>query len=626
MLACVSQQSVAESPPVTAPAVRRGGHLVLLVAAALVVVQLCFRAWAVFGGWFYVDDFRLLYDATTSRLSFGYLFRPLDSQLMPLGRLVADLVATSGPLSWTTAAALTLLLQAVASVACVSMLVTLFGVRWGILPPLCVYLFSALTVPAMMWWAASLNQLPLQAVTFAAVALWVRHLRAASTLTLAAVVTVVGIGLLAYVKALLLLPLLLAITLLYFTEGRWRDRLGQLAGRRGRAGVLALVALGAVYVGYYLVHVPQIFTESSWSVAGGLLWTMLGVAFTTAAVGGPWTWRSPNPPTSLADPPAWAVVAAWAACAAVVVASLLLRRRSGRAWVLLAGYLGGVWLLAATSRAPVVGADIGLEYRYLTDTAAVLCLVLGLAFLDLIGAPGSSVRRDQPFVRVLARVGPAAPVRTGLLVATAVTAMSTSGLVSSWAHARIWQDHNPARDYLETAMADLAAKGRTVALVDEVVPDSVMPSWLFPSSTTPHILGLVPQPTSFPEVATDLYAVGEGGEVRQALIDVHVRGTPGPSPGCGWRVDASGATVPMSGQVVDLSPWVRIGYIASAPTPVTVSLGTRSVHTALRPGLQSLFVRNHGTFDTVSFSGLNEEATVCVEDIEAGKAVAGFTR
>ena len=53
-----------------------------------------------------------------------------------------------GSLNWTLAATLTIGVQVLASAACLWMLVTLFGARWGILAPLALYLTSALTCPA----------------------------------------------------------------------------------------------------------------------------------------------------------------------------------------------------------------------------------------------------------------------------------------------------------------------------------------------------------------------------------------------------------------------------------------------------------------------------------------------
>ena len=55
----------------------------------------------------------------------------------------------------------------------------------------------------------------------------------------------------------------------------------------------------------------------------------------------------------------------------------LLRRRTGRAWLLLALSLAGAFLLLLTTRAPIAGAGIGLEMRYLTETVCALVLALG---------------------------------------------------------------------------------------------------------------------------------------------------------------------------------------------------------------------------------------------------------
>ena len=55
-----------------------------------------------------------------------------------------------------------------------------------------------------------------------------------------------------------------------------------------------------------------------------------------------------------------------------------------------------VYLLTA-ARASLVGADIGLEYRYQTECALLFVLAAGLAFLPLVGAPvRNEVREDVP--------------------------------------------------------------------------------------------------------------------------------------------------------------------------------------------------------------------------------------
>ena len=96
---------------------------------------------------------------------------PHSGHLMPLGRLLIDLSVAGGLFSWPATAAVTIAFQAAIALAAVWMLRTLFGLRWGIVPPLLVFLFSPVTMPATVWWAAALNQLGQQIGLLCAVTL-----------------------------------------------------------------------------------------------------------------------------------------------------------------------------------------------------------------------------------------------------------------------------------------------------------------------------------------------------------------------------------------------------------------------------------------------------------------------
>ena len=121
---------------------------------------------------------------------------------------------------------------------------------------------------------------------------------------------------------------------------------------------------------------------------------MLGTALSSGVVGGPWSWWDTAPPIVLASPPGWGTYIAWVAITLTLCYSALRRHNVLRGWALAGGYGVALYLLLATSRGPVYGALSGLEYRYLTDAACVITLVLGLVFLELRGAPGSGRARS----------------------------------------------------------------------------------------------------------------------------------------------------------------------------------------------------------------------------------------
>ena len=578
----------------------------MTIGAVMIAVQLAFRGWALIPSWFYADDYRLLADAGSTRLDLDYLVTPFDSQFMPIGRLLAWLVADSGHVNWTLAATLTLVLQGLASISCLWMLVTVFGRRWGVLALLGIYLTSAMTMSALMWWAASLNQLPLQITFFASLAAWVRYLRSRRLSWLVATFALLGFGLLSYVKTIFVFFLLAYVLLAYFTSGSILTRT-----RRAIASYWpAALAAGAVAVGfgyYYLTYVPSVLSSSE-APALGLADTMIGRAFTSATLGGPWRWDPWNPPVASADPPDWTVRLAWCALVLFFVYWALRRERTGRSVVLLALYLAGDYVLLLTTRASAAGALGGLEYRYLADATGPLILCLGLVTMSVPGAEGSSRPRSNPLLtRPLARTW----------LAALVVAICVSGTISSAEYARIWHTQNPGKDYLANVVGTISGQG-AVALAHQRVPGDVMHSAQALYNDTEWLVPLAVDNASFPEATSRLFVLDAHGRLRPADIDAGVTSPEGPLEGCGWRVRERGREIPLTARTLDLEFWIKIGYLSTSASGVTVTAGDTVLHTGLRQGLGELFVRVDGTFDSVTLSGLEPGVTLCVDTIDVG--------
>ena len=586
-------------------------NLVLLSSLAMILAQLGFRAWALYGSWFYLDDYRLLRDAQVHP-GFGDLFTPYNSHLMPAGRLVALLVEASGQLNWTLAATITLLFQAVASGAAVWMLVTLFGARWAVLAPLGIYLFNPISLPAMMWWTACLSQISMQGALFLAVGAWVRHLRGEGLRWIAVTLVGVGYALVFDVKGLLIFPVLAYIALAYFASGSVWLRIRSVV-----TGYWPALLVGAgvivVYVGYYIGHVSEPFAKISPSLIASIASTMLGTAFASAAVGGPWNWSALAPPNAFADPPATAVHAAWVALVLVVLYSVLRRLRVCRAWGLLLGYLLALLALLVASRGPAFGSIIGLEYRYLTEASCLLALCVALAFLPVLGARESSARRPAP----LLTLGVTAPVAAGLL-----TLVTASSVISTVRYVHIWHTQNASDTYVHNLAADLRSYG-AVDLVDQPVPEAVVPGIFAPDNALVRLVPLLSKRATFPSYSSRLLVVGPDGGLRTAAIQLGVASEPGPTEGCGWRVTSDGTRIPMQGRAFRWVWWLRIGYLASHDSPMTVRAGGSVVHTSVESGVHSLYVRVEGSFSTVRLDGLEDGVTLCVDTVEAGQPVPG---
>ena len=587
-------------------------QVVLGVAALMVAAQTALRAWALYPSWFYTDDYRFLYDARAEPFGLAYLTRPFDNQFMPLGRAIAYWVSHSGDANWPLTATIILGMQLLASTACAWMLVSVFGARWGVLLPLGLFLTSAITMPALMWWSASLNQLPLQIVFFTAVGAWFRYLQERRKRWLLVVLLALTIGLLAYVKTVLVFAVLAYLAIAYFADGSIRDRV-RTSVRRYWLAVATAGVLGVVFVIYYVSEVPSIFQEPSWQLAGRLGDTMLGTAFGSGIAGGPWRWDASNPPVGAADPPAWSVHAAWVLVAVLALFWALRRQRTGRAWLLMAGYLAAAFGLVLTSRAPVGGAAIGLEYRYLTDVLPVAVLVLGLVTMSVPGAPGSSARRERPLLLV---------TPSSRVAALAVAVVCIGGTISTVTYAWIWHTDNPGADYTSAATDGLRGKG-VVDLADQTVPQNVIPGFSAPYNTTKRLLPLLVDNARFPSVTPRLAVLDDDGSPRLALMDLATTSRPGPDPGCGWLLQKGSITIPLQSTAFNFSWWIRIAYLSSTADSVVVDAAGQRFTAPIESGLQSLFVNVTGSFDHVTLSGLSPGTTLCVDTIEVGLPVPG---
>lgn len=581
------------------------------IGVAMVLAHVAFRAWALLPSWFYQDDYIVLAEANSRALSPAYVLEPLNGNLMPGGRLVAKLVAASGSLDWGLAAGFVLLFQALAALAALWALLSFFGPRWGVLVPLTLYLSSAMTLPAMMWWTAALNQVPLQAALFVALGCWLRHLRTRKVGWLLLTLVAMALGLFFYVKALLLFPVLAFVALAWFATGGPVRRVVHVWRTYWLASV-SVSALGIAYLAYYSSSVDTPFTGTTAGVVGQITETMLGEAFITGVLGGPWVWNPRTPPNAFAAAPDATIHLSWVVVTLVVVFGVLTRRRTLRAWALLGAYLLCCLGLLVTSRGPDYGAIIGLEYRYLTDAAAISALCVGLAFLEVRGAPDTSLPREPSLLRLALRPG---------MVAALVAVVAVGGVVSSVRYVSYWHTRNDSDPWIHALQRDLDRLGR-VDLANTAVPDHIIAAISGAnalSTVTPLLRGSV----DFPRTTSRLGVVDERGAVRSALIGPGVRSTKGPLKGCGWRVRSAGRTIPLAGRAFEWEWWLRIGYLYSDESQVTVTAGGDEVEATLLPGLNSLYVKVTGSFDEIRIDDIAPGSTLCVDTVEVGQVEPG---
>jgi hypothetical protein len=473
----VEEAERAEPVRISLPAFRAGP--VLGVGLLLILVSLVFRAGILSKAYFVEDDFLFVAGATDSGLTWEYLTRVHKGHLMPGALALVWLLTSVAPYNWALVSFVTLALQGAASIVFLVLLRRLFGDRAVVLAALAVYVFAPLTVPAMSWWSAALNAVPLQLALVAALAAHIRYVREGKGRWRALIWT--GVGMAFSTKGVFIPFVVFGITSAYLGKGLWgRAMLTELRRPVWWAHGLLLAGYAVLYWLRRDSAGSDALTGPKAEVVPGLLRRLLGETFPTGAVGGPLRWGGLTSTGGLADPVPATVIAAWALIALLVVTTCVYRRRAWRAWAILAAYVVVADAIPTTIARATAWDLVGAETRYVADAAVLFALCLALAWQPVEGEGDDARRRPVPGTLSLG-----GGVLTAVYVAVSLASINAFGDTLSG---------DKIRGYLENARASLAIAAPDAVIYDRPVPPEIVLPWNGPRRLTSYVLAPLADP------------------------------------------------------------------------------------------------------------------------------------
>lgn len=610
------------------------------IALALIAIQMMLRMWAASRSWFMWDDYIFLADVARGDTGFTWLFHSHYSLVQPVAFGVVWLIGGVG-FNWSVMAASMMLLQLLASLACWWMLRVLFGNRRLIVLPLLFYLFVPMTVPATVWWSVAIYQYPHQIAIFGAIAGHVMYLRSHRLRHLAMAVAFLLLGLGSYIKAPLIVLVLLGISWLWFTAGPIPARVRQLA--RMWPAWLAYTLATAGYAVLWISRQQGGLQRENCELPG-VMQNSIVETIATSITGGPWTWRlwtggvdpfiaasncvpqsyRGNPdlvvggaPQSLAAPALSLIVISW-----VVLCALALHRwaRHRRAllslWILLP-YVAVSAGLVFAGRAATFGSQVSArEIRYFSDVAVIIAFALGTALMPIIGAKVAVRPRVEPFITVAM---PRALVRTLVIVFLVGSITSTITYVRPW-HSTTTEVEFPERKYISRVEASLrSAPTGPVRIADLPLPVTVANPVIFPYNLPSRKLAPLAPRLQAVQQGTDLQMLDTKGRIRTAMIRDAPRAAPGLVKNCGYLVQGNTTRIPIT-PVFPGPLWTRVDYLANSDGVVRVRAGSTDRQIGVEQGLHTMFFLTEGDFGAVWFEP-DPSLTLCIDNIHVGPVV-----
>ncbi len=618
-------------------------HSVLAGGLLIIVAEIIWKGLFLSQMYFSQDDYVNLDIAIKSQFNWHYLSLIGAGHFYPGLRAITWGLARISLYNWGLDAGIALALVALASLAALRLLRTLFGDRPAILIPLALYALTPLTVPDLGWWWCAMESLPFQLAIFMSVNAHVLYVRTDGRRHFFAAVVWLVIGLLFFEKAIVLAPLLFAVTAA-FLMGSGSLVAGALATLRRHWRAWAVyAAITAAYVVVLILALQasgqSAHAPSSVSAAGGFAWTILKDTLTTGALGGPWRWLPlADQQYALAAPPTATILFSGLVTLAVIGVSIWRRFLAWRAWAILVG-----WVVCADMLPVIFGrlnaglqGVLGLETRYLADAACVLAICVGLAFLPVVGAQASEAA-VTPGQRASGGHRAAVAQANEQNLRYAAAALVAVFLVSSVWSVHTYENSTPggaaAKAYIANAKLAVRLAPRGTIVLDQYMPQRLVEglfgqqhaieSTVIGDLEQGKLAGKFRWITKPAGTIDGLRIFGNDGKLYPAFTagvsSVQRKGTGFKS--C-WP-ERKGRVVVWFKNTTNVYDWMlHIAYIWGSPTTtITVRYGGVPHQLTVRQGVHNGYLGVSGDVTSFAVTGLGANH-ICIAGADAGQLVA----